>query len=328
MLASVLNKGFRGAILWLAGLLLVSASLSAFAFRDLESSSFPNLFYNYFANKVSSRSMIVLINYLVIASGVLLVSLIAGRQEILEKSNYYPVFIYLIICLAAIQPSQLSARATANLFVLYAFYRLLDSYREEEAMNKIFEAGFLTSLSAFASISSIVNFPLLFIALLILRPFHWREWVVAFIGFLSPVFIYECVAYLADLNQWYFIKAGIGFFSYATAPRISEYYLPILFLLGILLIAAITGSVIGGFGNTVKKQKAKVILLWFIFLNALGFLSEFTNASKILLTLSLPLSFFIGDMLYNIRQQKITNTILVLLFFCLMLIFAAEYEFI
>jgi hypothetical protein len=326
MLAGALNKGFRGATPWLTGIFLVAGVFAVFTFRDIESNSFPNLFYQYFSGKLHSRAAVVLTNYLIMGIGVLIVSLIAGRQEIVEKANYFPVFIYLLICLAALHPSRLSAQSCANIFLLYAFYKLFDSYREDSAMNKIFEAGFLTGLSAFATITSMVNFPLFFIVLAILRPFNWREWLAAVIGFLSPVFIYECIAYLGDFHQWYFITAGKSFFADLGTPNFSEYYFPLLLLVLILLLVSIAAAFVGGFGNTVKKQKAKTILLWYLLFNSVGFFTGGANASRILLTFAFPLSFFIGDLLFGIKQLKITNTILTLLFLCIVFIFLAEFD--
>ena len=228
--------------------------------------------------------------------------------------------------MAAVQPTNLIAQSTTNVLLLYSYFKLFDTYRQEDVLNKIFVASFLTALSAFVSISSMINFPLFFIVLAILRPFSWREWMVAVVGFLSPVFIYECLAYLSDFNQWYFIKAGLNFIDYLEVPHFSEYYLPILLYLLVMAVVSIIGAMISGFGNTVKKQKAKTILLWYIFFNSVGFFSGGTNGSRVLLTFAFPLSFFIGDLLYWIRQVKITNTILVLLFACIVLIFLAEYN--
>ena len=326
MFAGALNKGFRGALPYLAAFFILGAILSFFAQKGIESNNYPNLFYNYFTSKVESRFFIICINYLFIGIGVLLVSLIAVDQEVVEKQNYFPVFIYLILCLSSIQPDQITPHVITNVFILYSIYKLLDTYRKEDVLDNIFVAAFWLSTSAYITISSIISFPLFFIVLLILRPFSWREFIVAILGFAAPVFIYECIAYLSDFNQWYFIKSIQSYFYSLKIPSFSEYYLPLLFLLFFLLIISIISGFISGFGNTVKKQRTKSILLWYIFLASLGFFSDGANSSRIILNYAFPLSFFIGDFLFSIRQTKITNTILVLLFICLAIIFLAEYK--
>ncbi|MGZ3899124.1 MAG: DUF6427 family protein [Bacteroidia bacterium] len=305
---------------------LISVVASYFAPRGIETNNYPNLFYNFFAQKIQNKAFIVLLNYLFIGLGAFLISLIAVKQEVVEKQNYFPVFIYLAVCIASVNPTQLTPQAFTNVFVLYSTYKLLDTYREENCLNQIFVAAFWLCVSSFITISSIISFPLFFITLLILRPFYWREWAVALIGFATPIFLYESIAYLSNFNQWYFLKASRLFFDFLRLPSISEYYLPLTILLFVLFLFSIFSNLVNGFGNTVKKQRAKSILLWYVFLSCLGFFSGGSNGSSIILTYALPLCFFIGDFLYGLKQVKITNTILTLLLLCVLLVFLAEYN--
>jgi len=323
--AGALNKGIRGAVALLIVLFLLGAGLSYFAPRGIEENNYPNLFYNFFAQKITEKWLIVLLNFLFIAIGTFIISLISVKQEIVEKQNYFPVFIYLITNIACINPNQITPQVFTNVFVLYSIYKLLDIYRKETALNEIFVAAFWLCVSAFITISSIISFPLFFIVMLILRPFYWREWVIALLGFIAPLFLYEGIAYLSDFTQWYFIKAAQLFFEFLKLPSFSEYYLPLLLLLFVLFLVSLISSMISGFGNTVKKQRAKSILLWFIFLSCFGFFSGGSNASSIILTFSFPLSFFIGDFLFGLKQIKIANTILTLLLLCVTLVILAEY---
>ncbi len=325
MFAGALNKGFRGALPFLIAFFVLGGLFSFFAAKGLENNNYPNLFYNYFAQKVESRFLIVSLNYIFIGLGVFLISLIGIEQEVVEKQNYFPVFIYLIICLSAIQPHQITPQIFTNVFILYSIYKLLDTYRKEEVLNNIFVGAFWLSISAYITVSSIICFPLFFIMLLILRPFNWREWVVALLGFIAPVFIIECISYLSNFNQLYFIKAVQLYFNSLKMPTFSEFYLPMIFFLLLLLIISILSGLVGGFGNTVKKQRTKIILFWFIFLASLGFFSDGANSSRILLTYAFPVSLFIGDFLFSIKQIKITNTLLVLLFLCMVFIFLGQY---
>ncbi|MBA3664714.1 MAG: hypothetical protein H0W61_10975 [Bacteroidetes bacterium] len=326
LFAGALNKGIRGGIAFLTAFFLICVIASCFAPKGVETNNYPNLFYNFFANKIQNKALIVLLNYAFVGLGGLIISLIAVKQEVVEKQNYFPVFIYLAVCIAAINPTQLTPQAFTNVFVLYSTYKLLDIYREDNCLNQIFVAAFWLCVSSFITISSIISFPLFFITLLILRPFYWREWAVALLGFASPIFLYESIAYLSDFNQWYFIKAAELFFNFLKLPSISEYYLPLSILLFILFFLSIASNLINGFGNTVKKQRTKSVLLWYVFLSCLGFFSGGSNGSSILLTYALPLCFFIGDFLFVMKQVKITNTILTLLMLCVLLIFLAEYN--
>jgi hypothetical protein len=89
---------------------------------------------------------------------------------------------------------------------------------------------------------------------------------------------------------------------------------------------AVFQNLVRGFGNTVKKQKAKIILFWFLFFATFGFFSGGANSSSIILIYAFPLSFFIGDFLYGLKQTKIANTILFFFLLCLLVVFLGEFS--
>ena len=321
MFAGLLNKGIRGSVALLVTVFAVGAVICYLVPNSLEIRNYPNLFYNYFTHYVTSKMAIVALNFLFIGLGVLLVSLISVNQEVVEKQNYFPAFIYMLLGIACVNPFQISPQIFTNVFILFSIYKLLDTYRRENVLSQIFEAAFWLCVSAFITISSIISFPLFFIILLILRPFVWREWVIALLGFFLPLFLYESMAYLSNFNQWYFFDAAGLYFQFLKVPSFSEYYLPLSALLFIVLIISIFWSLLHGFGNTVKKQRAKSILLWHLFFATFGFFSGGANSSSIILTYAFPMAFFIGDFLYNLKQVKVANTILTLILLTITLIF-------
>lgn len=325
MFADLLNKGFRGSLVLLIIIFLVCFLINVLSPIGLEQDSYPNLFYNYFTQKITSKLAINALNFFFIGIGVLLVSLISVNQEITDKQNYFPVFLYLLLCVVGVSPLQITSQIFTNVFVLFSIYRLLDTYRKDYVLRQIFEAAFWLSFSSFITISSVISFPLFFIILLILRPFNWREWVIAVIGFATPLFMYECMAYLSNFNQGYLFDAIELYFQFMKVPSFSEYYLPLSISLFVLLVISFFHSLVNGFGNTVKKQRAKSILLWFLFFSTFGFFSGGANSCNIILVYAFPISFFIGDFLFSLKQTKITNTILAILIFCVTLVFLGQY---
>jgi hypothetical protein len=324
--AGLLNKGFRGSLAPILLIYLGCAILNYFASTSIEYEYYPNLFYNYFTHNINQKITVNLLNFSFIGLGVVMVSLITLNQEIVDKQNYFPVFLYLLLCIAGASPEQLSSQIFTNVIILYAIYKLMDIYRQENVLKQVFDAAFWLSVSAFITISSIIFFPLFFIILLILRPFYWREWVIAVLGFFTPMFMYECMAYLSDFNQWYLFDATALYFNSLKIPSFSEYFIPLATSFFILLVISVFYNLANGFGNTVKKQRSKSILLWFIFFSTFGFFSGGANSCSILLTYAFPLSFFIGDFLFQVKQIKFTNTILLVLMLCVLLIYLGRYE--
>ena len=324
MFATLLNKGLGKSLAVLISVFLAGFVSQLFSTTALENNQFPELFYNFFTSKIQSQWLIVLINYLFIIIGLMILHLIAINQELVDKQNYFPLFLYLLWSSSAANPLAISAQLLTNVFILFSFYRLLSTYRSEEAFKSIFDAAFWLCLAGFISISSIFAFPLFFVMLFILRSFYWREWTLALLGFLVPLFMYECLAYLSNFNQWYLFKSSSLFLQSLRLPSISEYYMPLILLLFFLLLLSLLQSFSGGFGNTVKKQKSKIILLWYLVFSFFSFFSSGANGSVILITCAFPLSFFIGDYFFNLKQNKISNTIMSILIICSLLIFLGK----
>jgi hypothetical protein len=322
----LLNKGLRGSLVLLSIIFLTSAITLYFAPKSLEINNYPNVFYNYFSQKLTNKLLIVILNFLFVGIGVLLISFMAVKQEVVDKQNYFPVFIFLLLSIVSINPNQLTPQIITNVFVLYSIYKLLDTYRKENVLSQLFEAAFWLGISAYITISSIISFPLFFIVLLILRPFYWRDWAIAILGFIAPIFICESITYLSDYSQWYLFKSVAVFLQFLKPPSLSEYFLPLTTFLVITLLFAVFQNLVRGFGNTVKKQKAKIILFWFLFFATFGFFSGGANSSSIILIYAFPLSFFIGDFLYGLKQTKIANTILVFFLLCVLVVFLGEYN--
>ncbi len=324
MFAGQLNKGFRGGFLLLISYFLVTALISFFANIDLHQNQYPDVFYNYFSSHVKNKYLIVSINFIFIGLGVLLVGIITSNQEIVDKQNYFPAFLFLVVSTVAANPYKLTPQIFTNVLVLYAFYKLLNTYRQEDVLKPLFDSAFVLSISFFVTISNIVLLPIFFISLLILRTYNWREWVVSLLGFFIAIFIYECMTYLSDFNQWYVFNALLVYLQDLRKPSVSEYYMALFAILFLLLILALFYNLTKGFGNTVKKQRTKIILLWFLFFSFFGFFSSGASSSSILLSFSLPICFFIGDYLFNLKQLKITNTILTLILICCLVIFLGK----
>jgi hypothetical protein len=323
--AFLLNRGIRGSAALLALFFLFSAAIVYFAPRAVEHYSYPNVFFNYLTGFVGGKAATVLLNFALIAAGGFMLILLSVNEEIVDKQNYFPVFIYLLICLGCVNGFTVPPQLAANVFGTFSLYKILRTYRQENALADIFDAGFWLTFSIYLSIASIAFVPVFFISLVIFRPFYWREWVCGMTGLFVPVFIFECVAYLSEFNQWYIFKAALEYLLHPVTPAISEYFLAFGIMLFIVLFIAIGQNLMHGFGNTVKKQRAKTMLLWMLFFSAINFFLGASTASGILLSYAIPLSIFIGDFLFGIKQVKITNTILVVLMLGCFVILAAKF---
>lgn len=252
-----------------------------------------------------------IVKLLVIIGGAILVNILVIGQEITSKNNYLPAFFYILFAFSTSANPSIEPILIANLFIIPAFYFLMESYREEQALTAFFNAGFFMGLSVFFYVNYLLLFPLAFIALFILRAFQWREWVVLLMGLLVPVYIYCGLNYLGSNNFLETFALIRDVLTDLKKPLISEYHIAFLLVIVILFVFALFQNVAKGFGNKVKTKKTKLILLWMLLICI--FLCFFDqNNNFILMPCMIPLSVLIGDYLAEIRQLKVSNTLLTL----------------
>lgn len=324
MFVGLLNKGFRGGFLLVLIYFIVTLTLSLLSTNELQQDLLPNLFYNYFGNKIESKWLAVIINFIFLGVGILILGYISVEEEVVDKQNYFPTFLFLLISSAAIYPFKLSPHIITNVLILLTFYKLINTYRNEYVLKQLFDAGFLLGLTLFINASGVLFLPVYFISLFILRSNNWREWLVSLLGILVPFFIYECMAYLSNFNRWYLVESLSYYLSHFKKPNFSEYYLPLSVILFVLTMMALFVSLTRNHSNSVKKQKVKTILFWFFIFLVPGFFSDGANSSSTLISFCIPVCFLIGDFLFHIKQIKIANTILSFLLLACVIIFLGK----
>jgi hypothetical protein len=313
VIAGRLNKGFRGSFPAIFTIYLLIAFLSLFISSASENYYYPNIFYNFLSGLIQSDWMILILNHLLLIGGLSLTGYIISNEEITEKQNYFPAFIFLLINAMVIGKDRLSLFMLSNLVMLYAIFQIFRIYRRENVLGFIFTSCFWISVSIYLNVVNVFFIPFIFISLFILRPFYWRELANAALGFITPVIIYECVSYLFNFNQWYVFESIAELFSNFKIPLLNIHYLPFLVVSSLILIFSFLYFIANGLGNTVKKQKAKSCFFWFILLVSPAIFTAGVNYSNVLVLISIPVSFLVGEFLFQIKSLKLSNFFLLLL---------------
>jgi len=270
-----------------------------------------HILYSYFFLNDFVFSVNQFINFGVILLGAFLANFLAIDQEITAKTNYFPAFFYVLFAFSASTSAIVEPVLTANLFILPALFYLINSYKKSEALTEFFKAGLFMGLGSFFCIHFITVFPLSLIALFILRPFNWREWSILLIGICTPLYIFMCVSYLTTNDVFTVFSMMQEATSSLQMPIISEYYVCFIGVIIIGLLLALLKYISKGFGGKVKTQKTKYILLWMFLLSSLMVFFE-QMSDMILLPCIIPLSIILSDYIFEIKQLKIANTLLLL----------------
>jgi hypothetical protein len=221
---------------------------------------------------------------------------ITNKYEVLYKNSYLPALMYALLMSSALSLLFLHPVIIANLFLLRALDRLFMLFKNESAISPLFDSLF------FASIASIIYFPafaliILFLAALaIIRPFSFREWMIAVIGFTVPYFFFGVYFFWMDQlkEEWKIFLNHFRIAHWKLAFTVETPLLVLFAVIGCLLLLSINRLRKNYFKNIIRTRvNQQILVIYFIVAMATCFL---LNAIPLfqLTMVAIPLAVFFG----------------------------------
>jgi len=252
--------------------------------------------------------------FLVIAEAFLL-NYIVNENEVLPKKSSLPGLFYIVFISNNPSVLELHPLLFANLFLLFALSKILNSYRKDLAFSQVFDAGLLISVATLFYFPCIVFFPVIGIALVIFRPFLWREWVISFIGVLVP-YIFVVTWYFWNDVLDYLVYDKMFFpmvFKTESAELSPSFYFMIS--TGLLIVLLSFGKLFSGIsGGSQKTKKALVLMLWLFSFAGLSLLLAPGISTKYFSLLVIPLAVICSNYFLRIKKE-LWGELLFLIFF-------------
>lgn len=140
----------------------------------------------------------VLALLLIILNGFLLIQMNVAHIFIPYRTQL-PLLFYIVLTVSLTKFHWLSPSLVTSTLLIFLFYRVFDAYKSDKISLKFLDAGLLVGFASLIYFPSIFLFVGLLVTLILIRPFLWREWVFAFIGFLIPYAFTFSIYYLLDI---------------------------------------------------------------------------------------------------------------------------------
>lgn len=116
----------------------------------------------------------------------LLVNYTVNEHKITSRKNYLTGLLF-IFCVSFFKEALLLTPAGIALtFLIIATARIFSIIKKEKPYAAIFDTGFLIAIASLFYFPSIVFLVFIFWGLATVRPFAYREWAIALLGFLAP----------------------------------------------------------------------------------------------------------------------------------------------
>jgi len=252
----------------------------------------------------------------------MLLNFITNKYVILGKLTYLPALFYIIYCSILSPFLTLSPALVANFFVLYIFYKLLSGYKKPDAISTFFDIGLVIGLGTILYFPFLVLLVWIWVSLIILRPFYWREWLSPFIAFLLiqfflAVFYYYNNSFNLMLKFWQPIRSPITLFIKFNAIN----YL-VLLPLAVSLLLGILHLRLNFFKTIVLVRKTFIVLLLLTVVITFSFYLSPAFKLRHFILLATPAAILCGYYFLNARIKWIYETQ-----FILIIIFIAYFQF-
>ena len=165
--------------------------------------SYTKLFIDIPGDAISVEANVFFATLIVLVQA-LIFNRIINNHSLLAKPSYLPALLYITGTSLFLQFLVLSPALICNFLIIIIIDKFLKLSRAVGAMSIMFDVGMLIAIGTLIYFPFILMLLMLWLSLLMYRPFNWREWLSGFIGFLN-IFIFVAVFYYWNDNLDRFI---------------------------------------------------------------------------------------------------------------------------
>ena len=288
-------------------LLGISLWLKSFAHPAIEMAFFNNhgmplfaLLQSLLGNGFASRLFALI---LLIITGFMLIRL-NSKFIFIQDRTYLPLFFFILLAGGYLPLQKLNPVIPAAIFLLIALEKMLETYRVDRLSLNPFEAAFLISIASLFYAPSVFFLLMIWIAVGILRPGYWREWVYTLLGFAMPYLFLYSYYYLTGQDFNVRSRALVDFMFIRFSPGIasSAYRLFLIYLMLLVLIASIYMVRYYPVKKILARRTFMLLFWWFI--TGLGvYLILPSISTEIIILLAVPMSYILAHFFIYARSR-------------------------
>lgn len=258
---------------------------------------------------------LALTGFLLVTSQAIHFNYLLNKHDILYKQSWLPALLYII--LGGLFPAFLGFHPLIfvnSLFIL-ALDRIISLYKNPSPLSLAFDSALLVSLGALFYLPAVAFFIFYVIAMLIMRPFNWREAVAGTSGLILP-FLFAFLYYFMNdqLMPFYSRIFLAGIASDFTLTRLSTgpflYSAVLVVLLFVMAVIRLQGNY---YKNVTKARLVQQMMMLFIPVGLFTvIISRDTELWRYMILL-IPMSMYLGYFFLSTGRKIIAELVFLLL---------------
>lgn len=199
---------------------------------------------------------------------------IVNNHGLLAKPSYLPALLYITGTSLFLQFLVLSPALICNFLMIVIIDKFLKLSKTASAMSIMFDVGMLIAIGTLIYFPFILLLLMLWLSLLMYRPFNWHEWISGVIGFLT-IFMFVAVFYYWNNNIDRFIDIWqplTNKFPVNLQINYNDYL--VLIPVGVIMILAVIQLRDNFFRSFISTRKAFQMLFFMFLVSILSFYTK------------------------------------------------------
>lgn len=239
-----------------------------------------------------------------ISGGAIYFNLLINRYDVLNRNSYLPSLMYVLLSSALVPVLQLHPLHFANLLLLRLMSSVFSFFKKERAARQLFNSGFLVSVIALLYLPTLPLLLFLLLALVLMRSFQLREWLIVLVGMILP-FFYLAAWWFPDtlFSEWSSLRVYVQQY---TLPGWVKFPVSVYWLAGYLLLLLLLSLLrlrSQYYKNIVRtRMYQQAILLLLLFAAGLPYLMGTCRPANFLL-LVIPMATIVAHYFISSRRR-------------------------
>lgn len=196
---------------------------------------------------------------------------------------------------------------------------LINIFDKKRIFSELFYIGFISSISTMINIDFVIILIIVYVGLLLLRQFYYKEHIVLLISFLLPYIMLDSILFFFfDKHVVHFLDINFNNYSFEYSIFLASLYAVLVFLLLTVFVylRILTNNA------KIKKIKTRKIFIWINSSIFLVWLWIFLSSKLLLIyLLALLLAISFSVVLMNLPKQIHSKILLIVLLFLNVFIF-------
>ena len=257
----------------------------------------PGLFYKIFlgftAKNVMLSKIIAFLLFFIIS---IMIVRLNTRYFFIPSRTQLPAVIYIFIVSSVVVLQRFSPVILSSLILVMAINRVFASYKYEGVAYHFFDAALLISLSSLIYINSLFFISFVWLGLILLRTFNWREWIFTIIGLALPYLFLSVYFYGTDrsINELLFYAIGNNFEAgIPLADKMAGIYI-IAIVLSVFIIISSLFMMHKFDTKKIHARKYFLFFFWMFIILTLLFISLPSYGAEYILFAAIPLTYLLS----------------------------------